>query len=199
MANWWAAKRKKIDFVTIVHRICIFRSLDSPHARQTADQAWLHYTGSHRAAVPASVRALGKDPLEAVGRATNSSAASPALTGARGRKWRRRAKPSSGTLDGSAQSFSATRRCPHILSLTDSGSIGLSGTGMPLFIVAGVRPARRALRRLRLSCAAFATDDDLTHLNADPKSPAMPIRWVDEWDNPNGTVERGYGGPVDLL
>ncbi len=24
--------------------------------------------------------------------------------------------------------------------------------------------------------------------------PAMPIRWVDEWDNANGTVERGYGG-----
>ena len=22
----------------------------------------------------------------------------------------------------------------------------------------------------------------------------MPIRWVDEWDNPNGTVERGYAG-----
>jgi alpha-glucuronidase len=24
--------------------------------------------------------------------------------------------------------------------------------------------------------------------------PAAPIRWVDEWDNLNGTVERGYGG-----
>jgi alpha-glucuronidase len=24
--------------------------------------------------------------------------------------------------------------------------------------------------------------------------PAVPIRWVDEWDNANGTVERGYGG-----
>ncbi len=26
------------------------------------------------------------------------------------------------------------------------------------------------------------------------EQPAMPIRWVDEWDNANGTVERGYGG-----
>ncbi|SPE29000.1 Alpha glucuronidase [Candidatus Sulfotelmatomonas gaucii] len=25
--------------------------------------------------------------------------------------------------------------------------------------------------------------------------PAMPIRWVDEWDNANSFVERGYGGP----
>jgi alpha-glucuronidase len=27
------------------------------------------------------------------------------------------------------------------------------------------------------------------------EAPAMPIRWTDEWDNANGTVERGYGGP----
>ncbi|MFZ0746484.1 MAG: alpha-glucuronidase family glycosyl hydrolase [Terracidiphilus sp.] len=25
--------------------------------------------------------------------------------------------------------------------------------------------------------------------------PAMPIRWVDDWDNPDGSVERGYAGP----
>jgi alpha-glucuronidase len=22
----------------------------------------------------------------------------------------------------------------------------------------------------------------------------MPIRWVDEWDNPDGSIERGYAG-----
>lgn len=26
-------------------------------------------------------------------------------------------------------------------------------------------------------------------------SPAATIRWTDEWDNPNGTIERGYAGP----
>lgn len=26
------------------------------------------------------------------------------------------------------------------------------------------------------------------------QSPAAPIRWVNEWDNLNGTIERGYGG-----
>ena len=24
--------------------------------------------------------------------------------------------------------------------------------------------------------------------------PAMPIRWVDDWDNPDGSIERGYAG-----
>jgi alpha-glucuronidase len=27
------------------------------------------------------------------------------------------------------------------------------------------------------------------------QSPYMPVRWVDQWDNLNGTIERGYGGP----
>jgi alpha-glucuronidase len=27
------------------------------------------------------------------------------------------------------------------------------------------------------------------------QSPAAPIRWSDEWDNLNGTIERGYAGP----
>ena len=22
----------------------------------------------------------------------------------------------------------------------------------------------------------------------------MPIRWVDQWDNPDGSITRGYGG-----
>jgi alpha-glucuronidase len=28
----------------------------------------------------------------------------------------------------------------------------------------------------------------------DKETPAAPIRWVDQWDNPNGTIERGYAG-----
>jgi hypothetical protein len=29
---------------------------------------------------------------------------------------------------------------------------------------------------------------------ADRDAPAMPIRWVDEWDNADGSIERGYAG-----
>jgi alpha-glucuronidase len=29
----------------------------------------------------------------------------------------------------------------------------------------------------------------------DKQSPAVPLRWVNQWDNINGTIERGYGGP----
>ena len=35
--------------------------------------------------------------------------------------------------------------------------------------------------------------DDLAELD-DRESPAVPIRWVDQWDNPDGSIERGYAG-----
>ena len=46
---------------------------------------------------------------------------------------------------------------------------------------------------------AFALLRYFAEYNSAPKAvisenPAMPIRWVDEWDNANGTVERGYAG-----
>src|SRR5262249_44680100 len=27
------------------------------------------------------------------------------------------------------------------------------------------------------------------------QSPSSPVRWINHWDNLNGTIERGYGGP----
>jgi alpha-glucuronidase len=65
--------------------------------------------------------------------------------------------------------------------------------GGTLIIVAG-GDARGALY------GAFALLRVFAETNLAPKAtirsaPAMPIRWVDEWDNANGTIERGYGGP----
>ena len=34
---------------------------------------------------------------------------------------------------------------------------------------------------------------DVEHLD-DAETPAAPVRWVDEWDNSDGTIERGYAG-----
>ena len=39
----------------------------------------------------------------------------------------------------------------------------------------------------------IATEQSLDGLNLSDH-PAMSIRWVDEWDNPDGSIERGYGG-----
>lgn len=42
------------------------------------------------------------------------------------------------------------------------------------------------LRRIALARPIFALDDK--------QSPSAPIRWINQWDNLNGTIERGYGG-----
>jgi len=39
----------------------------------------------------------------------------------------------------------------------------------------------------------LATRQDIEHLNL-RSNPAFKIRWVDEWDNPDGSIERGYAG-----
>jgi alpha-glucuronidase len=40
----------------------------------------------------------------------------------------------------------------------------------------------------------IALGDDLKALN-DREEPSAPLRWINQWDNINGTIERGYGGP----
>ncbi len=39
----------------------------------------------------------------------------------------------------------------------------------------------------------LAQGTDLSRSNLRER-PAMPIRWVDDWDNPDGSIERGYAG-----
>ena len=40
----------------------------------------------------------------------------------------------------------------------------------------------------------IAAGESLAELD-EKQSPAVAIRWVNQWDNLNGTIERGYGGP----
>jgi alpha-glucuronidase len=40
----------------------------------------------------------------------------------------------------------------------------------------------------------IATGESIAELD-EKQSPMVPIRWVNQWDNINGTIERGYGGP----
>ena len=40
----------------------------------------------------------------------------------------------------------------------------------------------------------MARHESIAHLH-EIQNPYAPIRWVNQWDNLNGTIERGYGGP----
>ncbi len=39
----------------------------------------------------------------------------------------------------------------------------------------------------------IARNQDVRHLD-EAQSPFVPLRWINQWDNPDGTIERGYGG-----
>ena len=40
----------------------------------------------------------------------------------------------------------------------------------------------------------IALGQEMTRLD-ERQEPAAPLRWVDDWDNLNGGIERGYAGP----
>jgi alpha-glucuronidase len=160
-----------------------------PIARaQSEDRAWLRYAGGHqRSGIPSSVRALGSSALEqsavqelerGIAGMTDAAAASAGETVI-------------GTLDEVRAAFPGLTVPAHIAA----HGFWLKRTiwhGRPLVIVAGSNEhgalfgAFDLLRRV-------ATDADLSHLDV-IEAPAMPIRWVDEWDNASGTIERGYDG-----
>jgi len=189
MRNHRSRVAGEIDFLPRFACVAVFAFGLSASA-QTADQAWLRYSGGHRVAIPASVRALGSDPLEqsAVKELQRGLAG---LTGAQPTTDSSKGETVVGTLDEVRQAFPAIAAPAHLLPhgfwLKRAAS-----HGRPLVIVAGSNEhgalfgAFDLLRRI-------ATGENLAQLNV-VESPAMPIRWVDEWDNFDGSVERGYGG-----
>jgi alpha-glucuronidase len=64
--------------------------------------------------------------------------------------------------------------------------------GHRYLIIAGADPRGVLYGTFRL-LEKIAEQQDLAHLN-DSESPSAPVRWVDQWDNTNGSIERGYAG-----
>ncbi len=65
--------------------------------------------------------------------------------------------------------------------------------GNPVLLVVGGSD-RGALYGVFALLRHIALQKPLTKLD-ELENPAAPIRWTNEWDNLNGTIERGYGGP----
>ncbi|HEY1903489.1 MAG TPA: alpha-glucuronidase family glycosyl hydrolase [Terracidiphilus sp.] len=182
---------KKIDF--LVGSFLAAALAGNSAMAQTADQAWLRYSRSHaQTAIPRNVLALGHGILEqsavveleraiASPAAVTSSTASGALAGA--------------TIMGTAREIH--QAYPNVSVPTGIEPEGYcvyhaESQSHPLLVIAGgddrgVLYGAFALLRL------IATNQNLTHLNL-CSNPAFNIRWVDEWDNPDGSIERGYAG-----
>jgi alpha-glucuronidase len=165
----------------------------SAASAQTADQAWLRpSTLDHRPAISLEPRVLGFGIMEQAalrelkdGNARllgGSSDSAPAPL---------KVEAVLGTVD------EVRRALPHIPVPTDLQPEGYwiywnGAADKPSLVVAGAdHPGLIygvfALFRL------LAAGQDFTRLNL-RSQPAFRIRWVDQWDNPDGTIERGYAG-----
>ncbi len=197
MAKRRAAIRKKIDFFAVFAGIAFSAAALAARA-QTADQAWLalhaarHHTAFLFRCVPSA-----QIPMERTAAAGTQRGILPCSTGVSSAETAnpRKAKPSSARLDEVRKAYPQACRSGATLASRILGSFAATlKHGHPLVIVAGSNEhgalfgAFDLLRRIATECQPSVTS------TYDRQPPAMPIRWVDEWDNANGTVERGYGG-----
>ncbi len=193
---------KKIDFSSQVLRFSLMRpatatitilfacALGAP--AQTADQAWLAYHPvANPPTVPVQVRPLGSSPVQ-------QSAAIELRRGLSG------LFQASGSALGQGVVILGTRRQIQSLSqmpVPAPAPLGPEdfqiywnhrpGAAREMYIAGG--SDRGVLYGVFALLRNLAQGADLRDV-ALREAPALPIRWVDEWDNPDGSIERGYAG-----
>jgi alpha-glucuronidase len=184
--------KKRIDLFAGIAALFVLASGLAVSA-QTAEQAWLRYSGYHgRTAIPLRVRVLGSGVLEQSA-ASELQRGITSLTGASSYISGSAIKGEIilGTIDEIHQAY-AQLTIPSNLESEGYWLNWHKADDHPLLVVAGADESGilygvfDLLRRL-------TSDEDITHLNV-RSHPDLPIRWVDEWDNPDGTIERGYAG-----
>ena len=192
--------KKRVDFLAGILVAAVLGGASMCSA-QTADQAWLRYGNrSGHMIMPLKIRALGGGVLEqsAVAELKRSQASGFAgnLTA------RAKAAVAGETLVGTADEV--RKAYPKVPVPADLGPdcywIYGNESGRPehrLLVIAGgdergVLYGAFALLRLAATTELGKTEN----LDEHPLrgGPAMPIRWVDQWDNPDGSIERGYAG-----
>ena len=179
---------EKSDFLIAVVLLVLLYSSPLSHA-QTAGQGWLRYRQQDKPlGVPTRIVVLGQDAVE-LNAAAELQRALFALNGG---------KQSDSDMNsivlGTAQEFRWRKRKNTNLTL-DPDEFLISWSNQQLIreldIVGG--SPRGVLYGVFALLRNLAQGANMSYSSLREK-PAMPIRWVDEWDNPDGSIERGYAG-----
>ncbi|MDE3201053.1 MAG: glucosiduronase [Acidobacteriota bacterium] len=171
--------------------ICAILLVATPLTAQTAASAWLGYHALKIAPpIPLHVRVLGKDALEQ----SAQNELNRGLAGLFGSNGRRIA-PHGDILLGTVKEIRAAY--PHLALPDDIGAEGYAirdtnQNGKALVLIAS-ESSRGVLYGAFALLRRLAQDESVPQQGI-TSSPKCVIRWVDEWDNASGTVERGYGG-----
>ena len=173
---------KKIAFLATLALTIIL------HA-QSAEQAWLKYTSLKKPLnLPNQAEALGNSPVE-------QSAVAEIARGMKGLFGIAQPRAGYGSiLLGTQQEFAAHGEHPPASPLApDEYAINWSGNSPARNIEIIGGNDRAVLYGTFALLRQLATDQDISQLDLHSK-PAFSIRWVDEWDNADGSIERGYAG-----
>ncbi|MDR3737417.1 MAG: alpha-glucuronidase family glycosyl hydrolase [Terracidiphilus sp.] len=164
---------------------------------QTADQAWLNYRplpNSPADQLSVRIRTLDDDPLV-------QSAATELRTGILGLSSANRVISLHDTgihiLLGTfaeVQEVSPALASPHPLAPEGYWiKSAPNSEGRTVIAIAGA-DTRGTLYGAFAFLRALESGSDLTHLDI-LSAPVYQLRWLDHWDNADGTIERGYAGP----
>ncbi len=168
------------------------------HAESGHD-AWLRYAAlddtaarQYRNALPAAVTRLGEDSVE-------QSAQQELVRGIQGMLGRTlrmesRVPADSGFVLGTLAELRRTRfSFPVDLEPDGYWLRTARSNGIRYVVIAGGGP-QGVLYGTFAFLRKMALGEPIGELD-EKQSPAVSIRWVNEWDNINGSIERGYGGP----
>ncbi len=194
------SNRRKIGFLerSLIYGIFLAVALaDGPIARaQTANQAWLR--GPNRLILFGKVVALGNSPIEqSAVQELSRSVTHPASVKA-GFVSTTEGREKSLTVIGTAEEI--RKAYPEVPVPGDLKpeeywiwSKDIEEPSLNFVVGGDERGALYgafALRRLPATAEIGKLKFDYPLRG----QPAMPIRWVDQWDNPDGSITRGYGG-----
>ena len=164
--------------------------LASSSAAQTADRAWLRYRALEKPlSVPTRIVVLGNDPLEQAA----AKELERGLLSLAGRSTPVESSPDSIVMGTEEQMQSRTHRSPAKTLAAEEFVIAWSRKPMQHELDMTGGSGRALLYAAFAVLRNIAQGADMSTVSLREK-PAMPIRWVDEWDNPDGSIERGYAG-----
>ena len=156
----------------------------------TGYDAWLRYKAGYNQPLPAVIAATGNSLLA-------GSARAELVRGIRGMTGRT-PRIESGIPQESAIVLSTLQDLPKRWNLHTS--LGADGYWLKTLTSAGIRyTVITAANERGILYGAFALlrkmslGESIAELD-EKQVPAAPVRWVNQWDNLNGSIERGYGG-----
>ncbi len=171
----------------------------SPVRAEDGSQAWLRYAPPVRKGMPAAYSAMPAAVVNLDATPEAASAQNELLRGVRsmlGRTLRVETKlpdEDAWVLGTTAEMRAAFPAYRETTPGAEGFSIGrLAPHGHKYWLIAGA-DARGILYGTFHLLAKMSQGQSFAALEGG-ESPAAPIRWVDQWDNLNGTIERGYGG-----